>query len=575
MPATSPSHILDLLELSREIMLTTSDELVFVALGGLGEIGMNAALYGFGPPSRRQWLMIDCGLGFAGPSLPGIDLVYADVSFIDSIRRDLVGLVITHAHEDHIGGVAALWPKLRCPVYGTPFAMSLLETRRLSEPGAPKVALNVVEQGSRITLGPFDIEFIAVAHSIPESCALALRTPAGTIVHSGDWKIDHEPGVGRPTDEARLRAIGDEGVLALVCDSTNIFREGESPSEADVAATLGAFIADAPARVVVTLFASNVARIRAVALAAAAAGRQVVVVGRALDRTIAVARECGFLDDVPPVFSVDKFASLPRDKVVVIATGSQGEERAAIARIGQREHPAISLASGDRVIFSSRTIPGNEREVGEVINGLILQGIEVVTDRTALVHCSGHPRRDEVAQMYDWIRPDILVPAHGEAQHLAEHARFARAKGIANVVGVRNGDMVAFAPGAPGIIAEIATGRLLQDGSILVGGNDEGVRQRTKLAFAGIVTIAIAVSRQGDVVGNPDVVLTGLPARDSSGAAIDAIVDRAMFSTLDSLPRQRRRDADAVSNAVERAVRSAVHQVWGKRPQVNVLVIEV
>ena len=555
--------------------MSDTDELVFVALGGLGEIGMNAALYGFGPPARRKWIMVDCGMGFAGPDLPGVDLIYADVGFVETIRRDLIALVITHAHEDHVGGVAALWSRLGCPVYGTRFAMSLLETRRLSEPGAPKVPLHIVEQGGRVTLGPFDIEFVAVAHSIPESCALAIRTGAGTVVHSGDWKIDPQPGIGRPTDERRLREIGDEGVLALVCDSTNIFREGVSPSEADVATTLAALIADAPARVVVTLFASNVARVRAAARAAAAAGREVVVVGRALDRTIGVARECGFLDDVPAVFSTDRYNQLPRDRVVVLATGSQGESRAAIARISEGEHPAISLASGDRAIFSSRTIPGNEREVGHVINGLIMQGVEIVTDRTALVHCSGHPRRDEVAQMYEWLRPQILVPAHGEPQHLAEHARFAREKGIADVIGIRNGDMIVFGPGRPGIIDEVPTGRLLQDGLILTTTADEAVRQREKLAFAGVVSIAIAVSRQGDVVGDPDVVMSGLPAKDRSGAAMDALVDKALFSTLDSLSRARRRDADVLSGAVERSVRAAVNAAWGKRPQVHVLVLEV
>lgn len=552
-----------------------SDELVFVALGGLGEIGMNAALYGFGPPGRRKWLMVDCGLGFAGPDLPGVDLVYADIGFVEKIRHDLVALLITHAHEDHVGAVAALWPKLGCPVYGTGFAISLLETRRLSEPDAPPVPLRRVDQGGRIALGPFDVEFVAMAHSIPESCALAIRTPVGTVVHSGDWKIDPQPGVGRPTDEARLREIGDEGVLALVCDSTNIFREGESPSEADVAATLAALVADAPGRVVVTLFASNVARVRAVARAAAAAGRQVIVVGRALDRTVDVARECGHLDDVPPVFSPDRFASLPRDKVLVIATGSQGEARAAIARIGQGEHPTISLVSGDRVIFSSRTIPGNERDVGAVINGLVLQGVEVVTDRTALVHCSGHPRRDEVAQLYQWLRPQTLVPAHGEAQHLAEHARFARAKGVEHVVGIRNGDMIILGPGKPGIVDEVPTGRLLQDGAVIISAEDETIRQRRRLAFAGVISVAIAVSRQGDVVGDPDVILTGLPPRGRTGIAMDALVDKALFSTLDSLPRARRRDSDTVSGAVERSIRAAVYAAWGKRPQVNVLIVEV
>ena len=555
--------------------MSDTDEIVFVALGGLGEIGMNAALYGFGPPARRKWIMIDCGLGFAGPDLPGIDLVYADVSFIETIRRDLLALVITHAHEDHIGGVAALWSRLGCPVYGTPFAISLLETRRLSEPGAPDVPLHIVGQGGRLTLGPFEIEFIAVAHSIPESCALAIRTSAGTVVHSGDWKIDPEPGVGRPTDERRLREIGDEGVLALICDSTNIFRAGISPSEADVATSLAALIADAPARVIVTLFASNVARVRAVARAAAAADREVIVVGRALERTIGVARDCGLLDDVPAMAATDRYRQIARDRIVVMATGSQGELRAAMARMANGEHPAVTLTSGDRVIFSSRTIPGNEREVGAVINGLVMQGIEIVTDQTTLVHCSGHPRRDEVAQMYEWLRPQIVVPAHGEPQHLAEHARFARAKGVAHVVGARNGDMVVLGPGAPGIVDEIATGRLFQDGRVLTGAADEAVRQRVKLAFAGVISIAIAVSRQGDVVGDPDVMLSGLPARGAHGTALDAIVDKALFSLLDSLPRAKRRDADVLSGAVERSVRAAVYAAWGKRPQVHVMIVEV
>lgn len=552
-----------------------TDELVFVALGGLGEIGLNAGLYGFGPPSRRKWVLVDLGLGFAGPDLPGIDIVFPDLGFVESIRRDLLGLVLTHAHEDHVGAIAALWSRLGCPVYGTRFAIGLLQTRRLSEPGAPDVPLHVVEQGGRIALGPFDIEFVPVAHSIPESCALAIRTAAGLVIHSGDWKIDPDPGVGPPTDEARLTALGDEGVLALVCDSTNILREGVSPSEGDVAATLAASIADAPARVVVTLFASNVARIRAVARAAEQAGRDVILVGRALERSVEVARECGFLDGVPPFHSTDRFRQASRDRVVVLATGSQGELRAAMARIAAGEHPAISLSAGDRVIFSSRTIPGNEREVGEVVNGLVMQGVEVVTDRDALVHCSGHPRRGEVEQFYRWVRPGTLVPAHGEPQHLMEHARFARAKGIPNVVGARNGDVVLLGPGEPGIVDEVPTGRLLQDGHVLVESSDDAVRERVKLAFAGVITIAIAVTAKGEVAGDPDVVAFGLPRRTGTGAAMDALIDKALFSTLDSLPRSRRKDPDTVSGAVERAVRAAVNAVWGKRPHVHVLVVQV
>ena len=553
----------------------SKDEFVFVALGGLGEIGRNAALYGFGPPGRRKWIMVDCGLSFAGPDLPGIDLVFPDVSFIDKIRKDLLGLVITHAHEDHIGAIAALWPRLGCKVYATRFAIGLLEARRLGEPGAPKVDLIEFKQGSRFTLGPFDIEPIAMSHSIPESCALVLRTPTSTVVHTGDWKLDAEPGVGQSTDEARLAAVGAEGVDVLICDSTNIVREGQSPSEGEVARTLRDMVASAPGRVVVTTFASNLARVKAVALAAEAAGRSVVVVGRSLDRVIEVGRECGYLDGIRPFLGPQSFSDLPRDRVVVIATGSQGEQRAAMARIGNREHPMVKLAPGDRVIFSSRTIPGNEREVNTIINGLIDQGLEVITDRLALVHCSGHPRRGEVGRLYQMLKPKALIPAHGEPLHLSEHAAFARAEGIPHVLSPRDGDLVKLGPGEPSIIGEVPVGRIVEDGSTLISANDEAIAQRMRLAFAGVVSIAIALTGKGELAGDPDVVMSGVPQRDRNGAMLDAVVDETIFSTIDGLSRGKRRDADAVANAVERAVRSALGQTWGKKPQVHVLVLEV
>ena len=386
------------------------NELVFVGLGGLGEIGMNCALYGFGPANKRKWLMVDLGVAFAGEELPGVDLILPDVKFIEKIKKDLIGIIITHAHEDHIGALAELWPRLGVKVYATRFAAGLLEARRLNEPGAPKIPMQVVAQGARVKIGPFDVEFIPVAHSIPESCALALRTPAGLVVHTGDWKIDATPLVGLPTDEARLRALGDEGVLALICDSTNVLREGESPSEADVAKNLAAIVGEASGRVVITTFASNVARLRAAAEAGLANGRKIMVIGRAMERVIAVARECGYLDGLPAFVGQDHFDRIPRQEVLALATGSQGEPRAALARIAEDEHPIATLAPGDKVIFSSRTIPGNEKAVGKIVNGLVAQGIEVITDRTQLVHVSGHPRRAELARMYAWLRPRIAVP---------------------------------------------------------------------------------------------------------------------------------------------------------------------
>lgn len=551
------------------------DELVFCALGGLGEIGMNAALYGFGPAHRRKWLMVDCGLAFAGPDLPGIDLLMPDLRFVEGIKRDLVGLVITHAHEDHIGALAELWPKLQCRVFATPFAAGMLEAKHSSDISLAQMRVEPVAIGGRLALPPFDIEFISMAHSIPESAALAIRTGAGLVVHTGDWKIDATPVLGERTDAERLQRLGDEGILALVCDSTNILREGESPSEADVATTLSRLIQEAPGRVAVTTFASNVARIRAVADAAVQAGRQVIVVGRAMDRVISVARERGYLDGVPAFLPPEQFAILPRERCVILATGSQGEPRAALARMAQDDYGDVRLAPGDRVIFSSRTIPGNEREVARVINGLVLQGLDVITDRQALVHVSGHPRRAEVAKLYGWTRPRIAIPAHGEPLHLAEHAAFSQSIGTPFTIKARNGDLVALAPGDPGIIDEVPHGRLCKDGNVLVAASDAAIQARSKLSFSGIVSIAFALTARGELAGDPDVMISGVPGRVGDGKATDTIIDEAIFGTLDHLGRGKRRDPDAAAAAVERAVRGAVGAAWGKKPVVHVLVIEV
>ncbi len=550
-------------------------QLVFVALGGLREIGMNCALYGFGPARRRKWMMVDLGLAFAGEEAPGVDLIMPDLAFVQSIKRDLAGIVITHAHEDHIGALAELWPSLGAPVYMTRFAAGLAEARRLGEPGAPKIPIRAVPLGGRVEIGPFEVEFIPVAHSIPESAALAIRSPAGLVVHTGDWKIDPAPGVGFPTDEARLKALGDEGVLAMICDSTNVVREGESPSEADVARTLRELVAEARGRVVVTTFASNVARLRAAAEAGLAAGRQVLVIGRAMERVVAVARECGYLEGLPPFLGPDPFDRLPRDKVLALATGSQGEPRAALARMSEDEYPRASLAAGDRVIFSSRTIPGNEKAVGRIINAFSERNIEVVTDRTHLVHVSGHPRRAEMRRMYEWIRPQIAVPAHGEPMHLTEHVAFAKAQGVKEVVRPFNGDVVALEAGSARLVNHVTVGRRYRDGDILLPAGAECIAERRRLSIAGVVSVALALSDKGDLVGDPDVMIAGLPQSTRDGAGFDALIDAAIFETIESLPRAKRRDADFVSTAIERAVRNSVNAVWGKRPVVHVLVVEV
>src|ERR1700739_4133965 len=417
------------------------NELVFAPLGGIGEIGMNLSIYGFGDERRRQWLIVDCGVSFASEEqLPGIDLIMPDIRYLVEERKNIVGLVLTHGHEDHMGALIDLWPRLNVPLYATPFTAALFEAKRLGEPGAPEIPVKVVPLRGRLTLGPFDIEFIDVAHSIPESNALAIRTPVGLVVHTGDWKIDPTPLVGAPTDQARLTALGDEGVLALIGDSPNAVRDGRSPSEAEVARTLAELIKSAPGRVAVTTFASHVGRVRAVADAARAAEREVVVVGRAMERVSQVAGETGYLDGIQDFRAAETYGYLPPNKVVALCTGSQGEPRAPRARIAEDEHPEGALAKGDRVIFSSRAIPGNEKAVARVINGLVTQGVEVITDRTHLVHVSGHPRVDELRDMIGWVRPQILIPVHGEALHMAEHAEVARRAGVPKVLLCRDGE---------------------------------------------------------------------------------------------------------------------------------------
>ncbi|MBL0402373.1 ribonuclease J [Microvirga aerilata] len=556
-------------------MASHQDELVFLPLGGLGEIGMNAALYGFGPETERQWILVDCGMGFGGEeNLPGIDVVYPDLRFIEEERHNLLGIFITHAHEDHIGALVEMWPSLQAPVYATKFAIGLLETRRLSEAGAPKIELNEIVPGQRLKLGPFDIEYVPVAHSIPESNALAIRTPHGLVVHTGDWKLDNTPYLGSLTSEDAFRALGDEGVLALICDSTNVVREGVSPSESDVAKNLAQLINDAPHRVAITTFASNVARIRSVAEAARECGREVVVVGRAMDRVVDVAKECGYLEGLPEFRSAENFGYIPRNKIVAILTGSQGEPRAALARIAQDEHPDIALSAGDRVIFSSRAIPGNEKGVGAIINSLIEQGIEVITDRTELVHVSGHPRRGELAQMYEWTRPRISIPAHGEPLHLSEHAKFARQQGVPEVVRAKNGTVVRLAPGPAEIVDNIPAGRLYRDGNIVINAGERALPERRKLAFAGIVTVAIAIDERGELVGDPVIDAMGLPDKNRQGREMTEIIADTVADLLDGLSKAKRRDPEAVENAVHRAVRAAVNQEWGKKPACHVLVIE-
>ena len=556
-------------------MAAPQQDLVFAPLGGVGEIGMNLSIYGLGDERHRQWLAVDLGVSFASEEhLPGIDLIFPDIRYLVAERKNLAGLVLTHAHEDHFGAVLDLWPQLKVPIYATPFTAALLAAKRASEPGAPDVPVTIVPLGGRFKVGPFDVELVSMAHSIPESNALIIRTPCGTVLHTGDWKIDPTPILGDVTDEKKLRALGEEGCLAIVGDSTNAVRDGRSPSEKDVAATIAELVKAARGRVAVTTFASNVARLRTVIDAAAAAGREVVVVGRAMDRMIQVARETGYLEGVQELRPVDAYGYLPPNKVVALCTGSQGEPRAALSRIAEDQHPDVTLSRGDTVIFSARTIPGNEKAVGRIINGLIDQGISVITDRTHLVHVSGHPRRAELEELIGWVKPKLLIPVHGEALHLSEHAALARRCGVKEVVQCRNGDLVRLAPSA-GIIDEVPSGRLYKDGSLLVEADARTVADRKRLSIAGAVSIALALTDKGQLAADPELDLIGIPERDRDGGLMQEAVADAILQTFESLPRKRRGDPDAVAEAIRRAVRAAIAERWGKKPMCHVHVLTV
>jgi len=556
-------------------MAQASQELVFAPLGGVGEIGMNLSIYGLGPPNRRQWLAVDLGVSFAAEDhLPGVDLILPDIRYLIEERKNLSGIVLTHAHEDHFGALIELWPQLKVPVYATPFSAALLAAKQKGEPGSTEIPVTIIPVGGRFTCGPFDIEMVTMAHSIPEANALIIRTSLGNVLHTGDWKIDPTPILNDPTDEKKLRALGEEGCLALVGDSTNSVRDGRSPSERDVAKTLAELIKTAKRRVAVTTFASNVGRLRAVAEAARAADRDVVVVGRAMDRVTQIARETGYFDGVQDFRPMEAYGYLPPDKIVCLCTGSQGEPRAALARIAEDQHPEVTLSAGDTVIYSARTIPGNEKAVGRVINGLIEQGIEVITDRTHLVHVSGHPRRAELIELFGWVKPKIAIPVHGEALHLDEHAKVARACGVKDVIKCRNGDLVRLAPD-PRLIDEVPAGRIYKDGSLLVDAQARTVADRRRMSFAGSVSIALALSERGDLADDPSVDIIGIPERDREGNLLSETVYDTVLDTFNSLGRGKRRDPDAVAEAVRRAVRAAVNARWGKKPMCYVHVLEV
>ena len=540
------------------------EELLFVALGGSGEIGMNVNLYG----CQGQWIMVDLGLTFADADYPGIDLILPDLSFIEDQQERLAGIVLTHGHEDHIGALPYLAEDLKSPLYATPFTAGLIAGKLEEEGLTGLVKLNVVERGSSIELGPFKISFVALSHSIPEGNGLLIETPYGNIFHTGDWKIDDTPVIGEAPDNDVLTAIGDAGVLALVCDSTNVFQDKPSGSEESVHEGLGAQVAKAKGRVLVTTFASNAARLRTIGRVAQETGRQLCIAGRSLDRILRVAQSTGYLRDFPPPISFDEAMRLPKREVLIIATGGQGEPRAALGRIAGGNHE-LKLGEDDTVIFSSRIIPGNEVAIGRIMNQLSDLGVKIVTEKQAHVHVSGHPGRPELIAMYDWVRPQIVIPVHGEARHLAEHARLALAHGVPQAVVQTNGDVIRLAPGDPKKIDEARVGQLVLDGDVILPANGSTINERRKMGVGGLISVALPVGEGGRLAGTPVVRPFGVPVEQDRD---DFLADATDAATRAYQPNG---DDERTREAVRLAVRRCATLWTGKKPLVDVTLLQV
>ncbi|MBA4014406.1 MAG: MBL fold metallo-hydrolase [Phenylobacterium sp.] len=553
------------------------DELVFLPLGGSNEIGMNFNLYGYGPAHARKWIVVDLGVTFGDQTTPGVEIILPDPEFIREYAKNIVGIVLTHAHEDHIGAVAWLWPQLRAPLYATPFTAFLLREKLRENEECADAEITEVPLSGKIQLGPFEVELITLTHSIPEPNGLAIRTPLGTVLHTGDWKIDPDPVLGSVTDDAAIQKLGDEGVLAMVCDSTNVFVDGESGSEADVKEALAGLIGGLSGKVAVACFASNVARMDSVIRAAEAAGRSVCLVGRSMHRMAAAAKSVGLLEGVGEFLSEQQAASTPENEVLFLCTGSQGEPRAALSRIADGSHPHVKLGAGDACVFSSRVIPGNEIPIRNLQNRLADRGVRLYTERDHPgIHVSGHPCRDELAQMYSWARPQIAVPTHGERRHLLEHAAFAKDLQVPQSVAPRNGDMVRLAPGRAEIIDEVPAGRIYVDAGVLTPENGDALRERRHAAYNGVLAVSVVLDGRGKIAAGPQVRALGLPADDDY--PMDEVLDdlaKEASQALGRLQGEQREFDEEVETVMSRAVKKASQRIWGKRPVVETTVLRI
>jgi ribonuclease J len=545
-------------------MTKPGKELLFLALGGSDEIGMNVNLYG----CDGKWVMVDLGITFSNSEYPGTELILPDLEFIEERSKDLLGIVLTHGHEDHIGAVPYLAAELGVPLYATPFTAALIRGKLQEQGLIDEVELNIIPMGGSFELGPFGFQLMPLAHSILEMSACVIDTPYGRVFHTGDWKLDEEPVIGQPSTEEQLTKVGDEGILALVCDSTNAFNNDDSGSEGSVYADLLKSVTEARGRVLVTTFASNAARLETLGNVAKAANRKLCFAGRSLHRIIEASQSVGYLKNLPETIDMEQVDSLPRNQVMVVATGGQGEARAALARIAAGNHP-VKLEQGDTVIFSSKQIPGNEVAIGVIMNQLARSNILTVTEKQAHVHVSGHPGRPELAALYDWIRPDMLIPVHGERRHMAEQARFGLSEGIPKAIVQSNGDVIRLAPKGPQKIGEERTGRLILDGDVIIPADGDTINQRRRLSWYGMITVAIAVDGDNNLLGDPEFRMHGVPIEDER----EDFLNEATIAVSKAI-KDRKGDTEKLRESVRLAVRRVATSWTGKKPIVDVMIVE-
>jgi len=551
------------------------DEFIFCPLGGSGEIGMNMNLFAYGAPENRKWIIVDIGVTFADDAIPGVDLIYPDPGFIVDKKEDLLGLVLTHAHEDHIGAIAHIWPKLRCNIYATPFTSVLIQEKFKEKKIDIGNKLIIVNLNGSVQLGPFKIDFITLTHSILEPNGLSIETPVGTVLHTGDWKCDPNPLIGETINEKKLKQIGKQGVLAMICDSTNVFNPGKAGSEGDVRTSLLKVMEPIKKRIVVTSFASNVARMESIFYCAEKLGRKICLVGRSMHRIYKAARKCGYLNNLIDPLDPREAKKISRDKIVYLCTGSQGEPNGAMMRISNYIHPEVFIESNDTVIFSSKIIPGNEKKLYKLHNQLVKNGINVISEDNEFVHVSGHPNREDLKEMYNWVKPKSVIPVHGEHRHMIEHINFAKEMQVPYPVQVENGDIVQLFPGdEPKVVDKAPVGRMLVDGYLSVGENAQSVKDRINLSYNGFLEITIIINNIGSLVKRPIISFKGIPTNDENGSFTFELEDRIQ-SVCKTFSLNNLNQEDNIIDAVKKNCRKTIKEKTGKRPYTNVNLVRI